>query len=335
MRTTSLTLTAVLAGAVCTSAAFSAGPPSTAADEAFKLRMDGHSDEAKVLLETSLARSPDDATAWFELARTEFYQFQFNDAADAIARAIELAPENGRYHYFAGITAGCNAISRAHDGEPPDRINAELGRSLAAFDSAVDVDPDFHEARVQLINMLIQTPPKDGGSRAAARKHVKALESKDAVYGVAGRCTLMNDSKPQKAVELWQEAVASHATRADAHAGLAKSCLRAGDVDLALTHIDEAIRLDPSHHAVLLTLCRHYVSEGDPASAQKAVERYLAADPPPPAPLRAYATFCLAQLQKMQGNREQAEALLAEARQIDPHVWRTYMEPSEVLFGAP
>jgi tetratricopeptide (TPR) repeat protein len=327
------TLTLVLAAALGAPAARAAEPPTTPARRAFDLRMNGRSDDAEALLREALAGTPEDATAWFELARTEFYHFRFDDAAEAIARAIELAPDNARFHYVSGMIAVTNAVSMAHSAETRDGVEPEMGRSLAAFARAVEIDPAFHEARLQLVNMLVKTPAKHGGSRAEATEHVEMLESLDAVRGVEGRCMLIRGNEPSKIVKLWEQAVADHATRAEAHAGLAAALLYAGEIDRAVPHVDEALRLDPGRQALLLTLCRQCLSEDDPARAEQAVERYLAAAPP--VPLRSYGTFCLAMLQRTQGNRERAEALLAEAKTLDPHCWTTYMEPAAMLFEAP
>jgi tetratricopeptide (TPR) repeat protein len=162
---------------------------------------------------------------------------------------------------------------------------------------------------------------------------VEVLESSDPVYGAEARCMLTKSDRKQ--VKLWEKTVAAHGTRADAHVGLARARLHAGDLDGAAAQVDEAIRLDPTDRAILLMLCREYVSEGDHARARQSVERYLAAPSPHPAPLRAWATFCLAKIRQMEGDRAQADDLLAEAKRIDPRVWTTYMEPSEVLFEAP
>jgi len=333
MKTARLTLTAVLAG-VLGIPAFSAEPQPTPADQAFNLRMDGKSDEAKTLLKLSLGEDEKDASAWFEMARIEFYHAQLDDAAGAIAKAIQLAPENARYHYLAGVTAAYNAVLKHKSPETRNQVDTEMGKALAAFERAVDLDPDYHDARIQLINMLLKAPQKQGGDRAKAQKHVEMLESKAAVYGVEGRC-MLDDAASEKAIKLWEKVVASHSARADAHAGLAKSCLFAGDIDLAVTHIDEAIRLDPSCRTLLLALCRQYVSQNDYAGAQKAVDRYLDPSPPPPAPMRSFATYYLAVLQKRQGNGDRADALMAEAKTLDPHCWMFYMEPPQELFESP
>ncbi|UCD75042.1 MAG: tetratricopeptide repeat protein [Phycisphaerales bacterium] len=330
-----ITLTAVLASAVCVSAALATDTEPTPARQAFNLRMEGKSDEAAALLRRSLEANPDDALTWFELARTEFYHFQLDEATETIARAIELAPDNADFQYFAGIAAGCNAVDKFHHQNATTEGEQQLANAIAAFRQAVTIDPDHHDARIMLINMLVETPKAQGGDAAEAEKHAQALEALDAVRGVEARCMLMGDDRPEAAIELWKKTVDSHPDRADAHAGLARALLSTGDLEAAAAEIDKAMQVDSKQRNLLLALCRQLVSAEDRAGAEKAAQRYLETEPLLPAPMRAFGMFYLAVLQKQQGNRDRADALLAEAQQIDPHLWTTYMEPPEVLFEAP
>jgi hypothetical protein len=51
--------------------------------------------------------------------------------------------------------------------------------------------------------------------------------------------------------------------------------------------------------------------------------------------MRAFATFMIAKVHKVQKHDERAEELLVQARKIDPHFWQTVRHPPEVLFTAP
>ncbi len=304
----------------------------TPAQEAFTLRMDGKSDEAKLLLLDSLAEDDSDAAAWFELARTEFYHFEFDAAADAIDKAIELVPDNAHYRYLAGVTAGYNAVLKAKSPETRNQIEPLMGESIAAFQKAVELDPEHHDARIMLINMLLETPEKQGGDKSEAKRQVEKLESLDEIRGLEGRL-ITNDVSDEKEVSLWKKMVATHHASADAHAGLARAYLKASELEKAEEQINEVIRLDPGRESLLIAYYRECAMNKANERAQKGVLRYLDTDPI--APMRSYATFCLAVLNKKQGNRDKAEALLAEAKQIDPHCWTTFMEPPAVLFDKP
>ena len=57
--------------------------------------------------------------------------------------------------------------------------------------------------------------------------------------------------------------------------------------------------------------------------------------PAPPAPLRAYAQFCLAQVLRRSGRAADAEGAIRKAREIDPDCWTTLRPPPGELFAAP
>ncbi len=65
------------------------------------------------------------------------------------------------------------------------------------------------------------------------------------------------------------------------------------------------------------------------------VQRYLGLKPAPPTPLIAYATFCAAKLRRMQGDTQRSDALLAEAKKLDPDCWTFFRQPPRALFIAP
>jgi Flp pilus assembly protein TadD len=180
----------------------------------------------------------------------------------------------------------------------------------------------------------MEAPAAQGGDRAAAQAHAEQLEKMDPVYGVEARC-MVDDASDRATVKRWQAVVAAHPKRADAHKGLAKALLNADDFEQARAEIDEAIRLDPSNATLLFHLCRSRAQAGKPELARDAAQQYLDRAPAAPAPLRAFASFYIAALEKRHGDAERAEELLAAARRVDPHCWTTVMEPPAVLFESP
>lgn len=301
------------------------------AERACQLRLAGQSDEAREVLEQALEVNDTDAPSWFELARTEFYHLRFAEAAAAIERAIELSPQEARYHHFAGVTAAYNAVLLAKDPATRGAVQAEMGRALRAFAAAVEADPAFHEARLQLINMLVQTPASQGGDRNAARRHIEELGAFDAVAAARAEGAFGDDESDEAEVKRWRAVVEAHPQSAEAHAGMARAYLHDSNLESAAAEVDAAIALDAKQDVLLFALCREFASTGDVSRAKETARRYLDLEGRP-TPLRAFATFYLAALERQHGDRAQAEALLAEAKRLDPHCWTTFMEPPAVLF---
>ena len=104
---------------------------------------------------------------------------------------------------------------------------------------------------------------------------------------------------------------------------------------MAEPHVLVTIAHDAGQRDLLIELGRTYALANEHAKAEATFRRYLDAEPAPPAPLRATVTFFVAVVQKRQGHEERAEALLAEAKTIDPRCWTFFREPPEVLFRTP
>ena len=307
-------------------------PP--AARRAFELRMAGHAGRAKAVLRAALAQDATDASAQFELARVCFYLLELDSAQQAIEQAAKLRPQNAQVHYWAGLIAEYRAVWQHKDPKTRSHVPQQMKRALAAFRKAVAINPEYHEARVALVNVYVKNPPRLGGSRRKAKKHAKALEAADAVQGARARSLLLGSRLDERRA-LWQKVVAECADHAGAHEGLGWVCLRMGDKKKGLAQLNRALELDPSRSEILVDLTRHYAMAKQYAQAERTIRRYLDLKPAPPVPMRAYATFCAAKIQKMQANHQRADALLAEAKKLHPDSWMFFRQPPQALFAPP
>ena len=79
--------------------------------EAYELRINGHADSAKVILEQLLSTDSTNALAWFELCRTDQHlglsnpraiQEMLDNTLYAIDRAVENDPDNAYYLSYKG-----------------------------------------------------------------------------------------------------------------------------------------------------------------------------------------------------------------------------------------
>jgi cytochrome c-type biogenesis protein CcmH/NrfG len=97
--------------------------------DAYTLRMQGQTDEAKAILEDALSTDPDNAIALYELSRTQLYLMDFNGMQNSIVHAVRLDPENAQYHFFAGRASIYAMIDAAHK----QNKDAMRGYSLKAI----------------------------------------------------------------------------------------------------------------------------------------------------------------------------------------------------------
>ena len=320
---------------LCASALASA---TSAADDpvvtAYQQRMAGHSDEARQHLQTLTAAQPALAAAWFELARTQFYLMQLDEAQKSIDKALEIEANNPRFHHLAGTTSAYRAVLAAKKPETRDQVGPGMQRWIRELEQAIALEPKNFAARVELVNAYRQAPAEFGGDTAKADALLTALDTESPVDGATARAATLGD-QTDEALALWKKTVAANANDAAAHAGLAQALLAAKEPEKATAEVQRAVELDGKRIRVYLDLARTAGMRGEFADATAAVKSYLAANPAPAAPLRAYGTFLLAAIEKRQQHHDQAEKLLQEARDIDAHVWTTLVPPPEILFDPP
>lgn len=297
--------------------------------EAFDLRMEGDADAAVVALEKDFAEHPGDAAAFFEMARVRCYLFDFSACLAAIDRAVALEPDNARYRYFSGIFSLYAVIDAAHH-QDEEKMKEFGERALAELEAAVEADPGFHEARYLLVQQLTDMAPELGLDNSGREEHVEILEEEDPIWGAKARCCLLED--PGKR-EMWTRLMEERGDEARVCYLAAEGFLDLNDVYKAAKCLDKALELGGDHSYLFLRLGMGYSMKKDWRRATEMGERYLGCDPP--RPLQAWTHFYLGKIKQMQGDEEGAKGLLAKAEQLDPHVWKTFSPPPEILFEAP
>lgn len=317
------------AAALATARSGSAGD---AVDAAFALRMEGKTDAALEQLQALVAQQPALAKGWYELARTQFYLMQLDEAQQSVDKAVSLEPNNAQFHYLAGMTAAYRAVRKAHEPNTEEEVGRLMQQWLQELKKTVELQPDHYRACIDLVNAYQQTPEKFGGDPAKGEPIIQRLESASPVDAAEARAQNIASSQKDELLALWQRTVDAHDDSAAAHAGLAQAALRTGDLPKAAQQIDRAVQLDPAWIRLNLDFARTAAMRGQYDQATSAAERYLKAEPAPTAALRAYATFYLAAIQRQQQHRDQAESLLKDARAIDAHVWTTMVPPPAILF---
>jgi Flp pilus assembly protein TadD len=307
----------------------------TAVSKAFGLRMAGKAEDAKVLLEKTVSENASDAAAWFELARTRIYLFEFESATSAARKAADLAPMRARYRYLAGAAGMVAFISVAHDPKRRGELPALFKTGAGDLERALEIDPGHLEARKMLVEIYAQSPPDVGGDREKATAHAAKLEDLDRALGVHARCILLGRGKDAEKIALWRKLVEERPDDAAANEGLGLALLETGETEAALRHIEEALKADPSNRRRRLDLAMRLALSGRRDEAGKLVSAYLAWEPVPPAPLRAFAVFLRAKMARLDGRNEDAEKLMKKAKEIDARVWMTMMPPGGFLFDEP
>jgi len=325
--------------------------------DAYNLRMQGKADKAKALLEQHVSKNPDDAAAYYELARIEGYlrlgmvggkgwtreeQLEMgSDIQALIDKAVELDPDNAIYAYFAGFNSILQVYLYFMTGDQPS-AKENLARTVEAFEAALRLKPDYHQAMLNLVD-LYSAPVEYGGDRAKAEQYAKQLEEMDDVLGAKARSLLL--SKEADKVDYWQEVLEKHEGNADVLEELGKAYLDEDRVDDAVSYFEKAIEIDSKKVSLFLELSLYHslrwLRAGDDkelrrasvASGDAALKRYIESEPI--LPMLAYAIGARARLKSFSDDKEQSQALYRQAEALDPYFSRATSSPDPILFIPP
>ena len=169
-----------------------------AAMKAFNLRMAGKVDLAKEFLEKALAENPKDAAAHYELARIQFHRAlgnmsnlekDFGNAQQSIEKAVKNGPDNVIYRSFAGQIRCYQAYLSAMT-EDQHGTKENLARAIGAFESALKLKPDYHQAMLYLVELYSQYSEDEGGDISKAEEYARQLEAMDDVLGAKANSIL-------------------------------------------------------------------------------------------------------------------------------------------------
>jgi len=138
----------------------------------------GKADEAIAILQEALKSDPNSAEANNLLCRVEFTLQQFDQAASDCEKAVNLNPQNARYHLWLG-----RAI-----GERASRASFLSAFSMAKktreeFETAATLDPRDAEVLTDLGQFYQEAPGAVGGGMEKADAIAKRLEDVDAARG--------------------------------------------------------------------------------------------------------------------------------------------------------
>jgi tetratricopeptide (TPR) repeat protein len=319
--------------------------------KAYELRIQGKIDEAKRLLDQAILENPDNACAHYELARIQFHvalgsgnlketMSMIGKAHEAIDKATALEPQNAICHLFAGDVYYLQFYYGLMTG---NGSKEQFDKVIGAYKTVLDIRPDYPLAALYLVELYSQLPKDVGGNASEAERYAKHLDEAENVFSAKARSILLPQDTDK--VEYWQNVLNKHKQNADVFEELAKAYLRAGQVEDAVSHFENSIKIDPEKAYLFLDLSIYYSFQGMQAQGNKellqssiekgdaALTRYLKSNPIQP--MRAYALGVQAKYNFISGNQEQGQALVKEAMMLDPHFSKATGAPDPALFTRP
>ncbi len=310
--------------------------------EAYRLRINGKVDEAKQQLEMILDEDSTNAMAHFELARTlNYMNMMGSEEADRhLSKALKFDPENVIYAYYNAGNCFLKAYIALQTGG--DNAKSMVNKSCEEFIHVLELQPDYAEALMYLVEFYGMLPPDLGGDKAKAENYAQQLENMDKFYGAKARLVMMPEGTDM--VQYWQNFIAENGESCKALKELGVACIYSDDIAGAQEHFKKAMDLDKSQNIRLLDLARYHqmkVMQNRNAAAEELpkskiyIEQYLESTPVPILPMKAYALGMLAKAEMFMENQQEGQELMAEAQKLDPYFSRAFGIPSQAIFEPP
>lgn len=270
---------------------------------------------AAAAIEALVAAAPDDIGRRLLQVQLRMQQRRYEDAVELAEDAVERAPEHAPAHLWLG-----NAYSNRL-GEVGMLAQARLATKMrAAFDRALELDANTHEARMGLVEFHMQAPGIVGGDIELARRHAAELARRDPPRGHYARGRLaMHDEKPALALEAFAAAYAARPKNASFRMAAGIAYQEAKRWDDAFSLFTAWATQEPSAAAPWYQIGRAAALSGqrlDEGAA--ALQRYLKMPQVAGQPEPQHAWYRLGQVQAHAGDTVAAKASLRRALALDP-----------------
>ena len=314
---------------------------------AYELRMNGEVLYAHAMLQNLInLEKTEGGLVHYEMARTKKHQ-QLGGAKmnpDAIINSTKKAvKEDPGSILFAVADAGARFdkayVSLMMEGKT---AGEDINRAVESLEKVLEMNPDFHEVRVRLVEIYSKLPEDLAGDKDLAEMHASYLEEQDWYFGILARDAMLPDSASR--VGFWKMIMKNHNNDTRAAIKLGKAYLLEGNMEEAKPILESAMKEDPRYNILLLHIGRYHMYQvmWDKGKAKKelplaeaAFQKFLELEPETVAPLKAWVTGKMAMFNKIRGNEEGFDRLMEEAMALDPSFSKASGLPVFDLFVPP
>ena len=314
-------------------------------NDAYELRMDGKADSALVLLNELIIAEPDNAMAYYEMARTKKHlmlgggNYQIGEIINNSSKACELAPDNLAYAFFDANAKFLDVYIDMMRGK--EELGDKLDLSLASFQKALEIDACNTSMLITLTEINSMLPSELGGSRDDAIKYAGLLSDCDQIEGLKAYAFLLPEDG--NLLNYWLEIYDTYEADVIISEELGRAYLLEGDLDNGRKYIEEAISMDSDRTSLYIDLGRAYMMKAMEnqdhdlgADAIRMYQKYLSSNPDATNPMKAYLYRMIALTGKrITGNEELANNYMKKQEEADPFCSRAFGSPSTNLFIPP
>ena len=269
-----------------------------------------------------LNRTLEAAVAAKQVARAAFLRGcqRFADAkpgkaVDEFEKAAKLEDGNAVYHFWIGRAVG----EEAGDANPL-RLPGLAKRAKAELERAVQIDPDYLDAREGVMQYYLQAPGFLGGSKEKAREQVAEITKRNSYRGGTLRVRLALDDKDTTgAIKGYEALIAAHPDSASLYASVATLLGAQRRWPEAWAAVDRYNVLRPDFPGAWYAVGRTAAESGQRlGEGDAALRRYLAEPVAPGQPPLAGAHWRLGMIAEKRGDRAGARREYEAALKLDP-----------------
>ncbi len=300
---------------------------------AFDKRMNGQSARARELLEISIFIDSERGVNFFELARLNYYLGQYNAAYNHIVEAARIEPENRRFLYWKGVITQIRNASLY-------RVNRRLDPKLTteakeALQKALKLEPDYHEARFKLIEILVRLRKQDGGDPQAAADLAGELEKRDPGWGaLAWAHTIIPGRSWEEVLPRIEKVLAEDPDNPGALLAKAKMLITEREMEKAAPVVERIVSLDKARSSLYLPLASCFKKEEDWNKGEAWIRKYIDF-PGLSRSEKALGYMHLSNIYIKSKDDEAISRLKEKARALDPNCWEGSTLPPLDLFRPP
>jgi Tfp pilus assembly protein PilF len=244
---------------------------------------------------------------------------QRNDAETAknlLEQAIAQTPNNVEAHYLLGQAYG-SLISSASMFSKPGLAK----KTREQFEKAIQLDPNFIDARFGMIEWFLEAPSIVGGGEDKAIAEANEVKKRDAIDGHRAFALIYGHQKKTDLVRKeYVDAVKEQPNSPRAHYYLGVSNLTSKDNAGASAEFETAIKIDPQYMPGWFQVGHMAALTGtNMERGEEALRRYLSYTPKRNEPPVYRAHYWLGTIYEKQGKKAEAKASFAKALSANPN----------------
>lgn len=237
--------------------------------------------EARTLLTQATAAEPGNAEAWSLLGQVEIQTNHPEEAVAAMEKATTLAPASSEFQRLLGDAYGISAQKAGIFSK------ISLARKCkAAYDRAVELDPENLDARWSVMEYCRQAPAIVGGGMDQAYAQAEEIRKRDPNRGrVATAMLYVSEKKMVEAFGLFDEALRANPEDYTALYQLGRLSAMTGQrLDQGLENLRKCLALpqpigQPGPAPIHWRMGNLLEKKGDKSAARSEYEAAVAADP--------------------------------------------------------